>query len=980
MSFAQERLWLVDVTAPGSPTYNVPMLVRWREPIDADALHIALDAVVARHEVLRTTYRLDGGRPVQVVADSLPVTVDIVDLAGSADPVREMETDAARRAVEPFDLAAGPPLRCTVWQGLPGGDALLLNVHHIAVDGWSLAPLFDDLTTAYDCALAGKPPELGDPSLQYADYAVWDREVFEDPELRRQLSERVAHLLEADEPLLLAGARPRSNVPEGARPGSQHVFRLSAGIRDQLEALARSLRATPFVVLFAAYQAVLHHWSGRERFLVGSITANRSHQEIENLVGFFVNTVPLHCVVDPGATFAELCARVRQEGFRALSYQRIPFDRLAAEAAAARAGGHRPLVNVAFSVQNIPLARAGSTRWEVPRILHTGRSKFDLLLFVEEHHDGLVGTVEYDTECYGADIAVDVADTFIAFVQAAVADPDTPLHQLLPGPPLLVAAPPTAAPTTAAAPAGTATAEPRLTLTEQWAARLFADALAEVGHGASGSAEELLPDGDFFNLGGHSLLAVTMLAEAQRRHGVAVSPRDFMTDPTVAGLGRLLDASPQEIASAQVAEQDRYPASSVQERFWFIDRIPSLRTAYLLPSVVEYTGAVDAGALRLAVDLVLARHPALRSRFLLDRELRRVFYRTDGPPATATTVDASTWPAEHVAERVRTLCWSGMDLTQGPPVRAEILTLGGRILLVLVAHHIVVDGWARQLLLDQIAEAYRAGIAGRAPSLPDPVHPAAMSAPAGREVDGVTAAEVVAGLTGAPTDVALPHDRPRGELQTTPAATLVTVLGPECTERLAELTAQTGTTTFMTAAVLLAVALARGGDQRDFVFAFPWAGRPTPQSAQAVAMCVNTLLLRVDLTGRPTWREALLRVREAGIRAYRNAEVPFDAVVAALHPARDLSRPPVTPVYLSFEDAAPEPPPLGPGTAARFLPLDPLHLKYELELTVTERRDGLHLAITYAIELFDETTVGHLLSAVADAALELVTAPDTHPL
>jgi non-ribosomal peptide synthetase component F len=184
----------------------------------------------------------------------------------------------------------------------------------------------------------------------------------------------------------------------------------------------------------------------------------------------------------------------------------------------------------------------------------------------------------------------------------------------------------------------------------------------------------------------------------------------------------------------------------------------------------------------------------------------------------------------------------------------------------------------------------------------------------------------------------------------------------------------------MVAAALLAVTLARRGDQRDFLFAFPWAGRDAPGAADAVGMFVNTLVLRVDLTGDPDWREILARVRAASLAAYQDAEVPYELLAGALHPDRDLSRPPVTPVYLSALDEPPPPLPLGPGVACRRLPLDPLYIKYELELSAVAYPDGLELAVGYPVARCDAGTAAVLLGALVDAATDLAGDLDRQPL
>ena len=481
------------------------------------------------------------------------------------------------------------------------------------------------------------------------------------------------------------------------------------------------------------------------------------------------------------------------------------------------------------------------------------------------------------------------------------------------------------------------------------------------------------PTANFFALGGHSLLAVTMLAKASRLHGVPVSPRDFLADPTVAGLSRLLSAPTAPQAPAAV-EADDWPATAVQQRFWFLDRVPALSTAYLLPTVVELRGEVDPDALRAAVDDVLARHPGLRTRFALDRRARQVRYRTDGPPATCAVTDATGWSPRRLRDHVAASCWTGFDLAADAPARAEVIRDGAdRTLLVLVVHHAVADGWSRELLVEQVARTYRARTRGARPELAAPVHPSAVP----RTSSERQTADLVAWLRGAPVDVDLPHDRPRPEVQSTAAATVSLRLGRELTADLRAAAAGAACTTFMVTAALLAVALARLGEQRDFAFAFPWGGRDAPGSAEAVAMLVNTVVLRVDLRGVETWRDLLAGVAESAAVSYRNADASFDELAAALHPDRDLSRPPVTPVFLSARDGGAEPPGFA---AARYLPLDPLHVKYELELTAIDHPEEVELSASYAVELFDDGTATGLLGLLADAAADLVTNPDEHPL
>lgn len=927
LSFAQERLWFIDAVAPLSPIYNVPLYFRRHGEVNIEVLRRALLAVIEKHEVLRTTYEVRDGERVQVIGEPR-IAVDVVD----HDPVIE-----ARRG---FDLATGPPVRCAVWRGQPDGDAVLLTIHHIAVDGWSLATLFADLGAAYEIALTGRRPQLPEPPVQYADFAAWDRETLD----QRMLAKRVEELSAVPAGLELGGARP---VPDGVHPGVQHRFGIPGDTYRAVGRLATKLRATPFVVLLSAYADVLGRWSGRDEFLVGVVTANRTRPETENLVGFFVNTVPLRCAARE-RTFAERCARMRGEAFRSMTYQRIPYDRLVADSPG------RGLVDVGFALQNMPAPEVAG--WTPPEVLPTGTAKFDVLLVIDETPNGVSGTVEYDTDRYPVELGPRLAEDFVALLGHVVTTPDAPLHDYqLPYGPLARPRPhlaPAVQPDTAVR--HDTALQPdtgELTDHENQAAELFRAVLTEIGAGAV----DLGKGSNFFVAGGHSLMAVTMLALAQRRHGVVVRPSEFLAEPTVARLGALLEAGERTVEPVAALQEGLYPATSTQQRFWFLDRIPELRAAYLVPTVIDIPDDIGVEAIRAALDVVLARHPALRSRFRLDRKQKRVVYTTTASPARATVTDARGWDTRKVHDHVAEVCWTPFDLADEAPVRVELVLLPGSVRLVVCAHHMVLDGASVRILLEQVD----AVIGGRA--LPEAVHPASVGHPSADPAD------LIAVLRGAPTDVWLPRDRPRGDTQAILGATFTTTLDRGVVAALRAVAAESGCSTFQVTAALLAVTLAQRGDQRDFLFAFPWSGRDHRSSA--VGMFVNTLLLRLDLRHSPTWQELLGRVREASAAAYRAAEVPFDAVVAALHPERDLRRPPITPVYVASGDE------WQPPLHGRQLPLDPLAVKYELELTATETTTDLRLTIAYQVDMFDEATVRRLLTECAAAATALVTGP-----
>ncbi|MGV9362482.1 condensation domain-containing protein [Amycolatopsis sp. NPDC003731] len=930
LSAAQRRLWLVDQAAPGAATYNVPVFLRWHGRVDVPALRAALTEVVRRHEVLRTRYLLRDGDPVQQVVPAAPVDVEVV----ATEDARE---SASHRVALPFDLAAGPVLRATVFHGAE--DAVLLVLHHIAFDGWSLGRLGTDLALAYDAAVRGRPVRLPGLGEQYAEFARRDAADAGSAETADRIRQRLAELAGVPAGLTLAGALPKEPGRRVVRDGAEQVAVLPAPLWQSVADYARAHRLTPFVVLFSAFQLLLRLRSARTEFLAAAITANRSSVEVEDLVGFFVNTVPLRCAVPDGAGFTELCRRVRGEAYRALTHQRIPFDRLTAAA-------RTELVDVAFALQNFPRPAADvPVRWDQPEILPTGTAKFDLLLTVEPRGDEARVSLEHDTGRYPAEVAAALLESYVDILALVLADPAADLSRF-------AAEPPAEEPVRAEAPATTA-----LSGTQHRAAELFAAALGELG----AEAGQLGPRADFFALGGHSLLVVRMLRRIEEETGVALSARRFLADPTVAGLAALLaEPAPAAAAPAPADPGPERPATAAQQRFWSLDRLPWLRQAYVVPAVLELPAGTDPGRLRDDTAEVLARHDAFRSAFRLDRKRRRVVVRAGDAVPPVTVTDARSWDAPRLAAHLAEACWRGFDLAAGPLARAEVVRHRDGVLLVVVAHHIACDGPSMDLVLRQIAALGRG----------EPLAPATPPSPAEEAGADQDTDAVIARLAGAPVDVELPHDRPRPPEQSTEALVVRASLGPERATALRAAATAAGCTPFLLGAALLGVALARTGSQRDFLFAFPWSTR-SARDEEVVGMFVDTLLLRVDLRDGPSWTELLGRVRAAGQAAFGTSLARFDAVAAALDPDRDTSRPPVTPVYLTVRDTPP------PG---RLRPLEPLHIKYELEFTVVDDAGDLAFELAGLTALFDRGTAETLLAAIVTAAEDLSTGPSARPL
>ncbi|MBQ1076206.1 AMP-binding protein [Micromonospora sp. C31] len=434
LSYAQRRLWFLTEMGGANRMYNVPVVLRLDRPLDPTVLTAAVGDVVARHEVLRTVYAAVDGEPFQVVLDRVEPEVTVLDVTAAEVPD---VVDATTGHV--FDLGAQIPLKVWLVRVDDGGQRLVVLVHHIASDGWSTGPLLRDLAEAYAARAAGTTPDRAPLPVQYADYTLWQRELFgvaDDPDslLGRQLAWWRRTLDGVPQVLELPTDRPRPAV--SSHRGDVVPFALDARTHAAVLRLARDTGATVFMVLQAGLAALLSRLGAGTDVPVGTAVAGRGDEALDALVGFFVNTLVLRTDVSGDPTFAELVARVRDADLAAYDHQDVPFERLVEELNPTRSTAHHPLVQVTLVLQESGGPRpGGEVLAGAPLPFDTGTAKFDLTLAVREDRDGatprgITGVLEYATDLFDRLTAERLADRLARLLREAVADPDTTVGAL----------------------------------------------------------------------------------------------------------------------------------------------------------------------------------------------------------------------------------------------------------------------------------------------------------------------------------------------------------------------------------------------------------------------------------------------------------------------------------------------------------------------------------------------------------------------
>ncbi|HEX5714823.1 MAG TPA: amino acid adenylation domain-containing protein, partial [Thermoanaerobaculia bacterium] len=424
LGFAQERLWFLDQLLPGQPAYNLPYFVRLEGRLEAAVLERALSEVVRRHEILRSVFPARGGRPVQEIAPALALPLCRIDLRGlpveaRREAVERLVVSEARR---PFDLQRQPLLRARLLVAGEEESFLLLSMHHIVSDAWSRGVLLREAVALYGAFLEGRPSPLPEPSLQYVDFAVWQREWLQGERLERHLAHWRHRLEGTPSRLDLPVDRPRPAL--ATFRGAAERRALPAVLGERLKGLARREGATPFMVLLAAFQALLHRYTRQEKIPVGSPIANRNRAEVEGLIGFFVNTLVLVTDLAGDPEGRDLLARAREVALDAYAHQDLPFEKLVAELEPERDLGSTPLFQVVLVLQNAPQPPLGLPGLRLdPVEVHSGVAKFDLTLTFAEDEGVFHAFLEYNRDLFEAATARRLLGHFEHLLDDLATDP-----------------------------------------------------------------------------------------------------------------------------------------------------------------------------------------------------------------------------------------------------------------------------------------------------------------------------------------------------------------------------------------------------------------------------------------------------------------------------------------------------------------------------------------------------------------------------
>ncbi|HEX5657690.1 MAG TPA: amino acid adenylation domain-containing protein [Polyangiales bacterium] len=674
LSFAQERLWFLAQLEPSAASYNIAAAVELHGALDVARLNAAWRTLVERHETLRTRVQPREGELALARTDA---QVAALEVEPGENLMERLEHDAAT----PFELTQGPLARARLFRIDDGHHVLSLVLHHMITDGWSMGVLVRELSALYAGeALAALP-------IRYGDYARWQREWLAAGELDRQLAfwrERLGHgvptlRLPTDHP------RPEARSYRGAR----QAWHVKPELASKLRQVARQLGVTPFVVVYAAFEAWLGQRTGMREFAIGTPIANRQREQLEPLIGFLANTLVLRADLRGTPTFVDLVERARGEVLHAQAHQDVPFERLVQALKPARDLGQTPLFQVLLSLQELTAASAEVAGLRLaPLEVDPKTAQFDLSLHVTLEGDAISGLFEYSSDLFSPSTLEAWDRDWTALIEQLLEDPTQAI--VLPEPRAVEVR----APRAALAPAAP---ELEARLAEVWAQVL--------------GRTQVEPGDNFFELGGDSILSLDVVARA-RRAGVRIQARQMFQYQTLRELAAAAARDAVEGPSGPVEGETKL--LPIQKRFFARELAnPAHWNQTLLLRAQE---TIDAKALDAALRALVRQHDSLRLRF---PDGQRGVYAQDRDEAVLQTTDLSRLGAQAL-EQHATRWQASLDLEHGPLLRVVLFVLGEREARLLIsAHHLVIDGVSWRVLLDDLEHGYRQALAGEPVVLAD---------------------------------------------------------------------------------------------------------------------------------------------------------------------------------------------------------------------------------------------------------------------
>jgi non-ribosomal peptide synthetase component F/thioesterase domain-containing protein len=906
-SLGQERFWALDRMNPGNPTWSVPVRFRLQGPLDPALLERAFNEIIQRHEVLRTTFTVVDGQPAQVIKSALEIEVPVVDLRHFPKPERDAEVDrlSFNEARWRFNLAVGPLFRVTLLRVEPNEHVMLVTPHHSVIDYLSIGLISNELGVLYEAYSRNVEPVLPELTIQYGDYAVWQREQSESPAVQKELSYWKEQL--KDLPLLdVPTDKPRQASP--TFDATITSLLLPVTLTDAVREIGNRESATFFNTILAALGVLMYQYTGQIDFGAATQVAGRNSVELESVIGPFINTVVLRLDLSGNPTFPQLLAKVQEVGLQSIANQNVRYEQVLKELRPNDYPSHHTLFRLNFICQRDPVKAqefAGIKLTVIPS--KSQGALYDLHVFLVLRNEGWRLACEYNTDLFEAGTITRLLADFKGLLENIVQDPNRPLSSF-----------PVSEGATSVRQKRVATNPP--------------------GQPSSG--------GDAASSTTRSLGAAAALAS------IAASKVDDIPAASVVA----------------VSESFGLPASAAQRRFFTLEEIVPGNPALHMRACVRLTGEVSLDHLEVSLRLLVERHESLRTTFQKEgEELIQIIHPSLAIdlPVTSLELVAPADREQKLWESIRAEASAPFDLLAGPLLRARLFRLAPEEhVLMLTTHHIIVDGFSQNVIQRDLWTIYEATSRGESPSL----LPLAIqygdfahwqeewlkSDAAKEELEfWKTQLKPPLPVLNFPTDRP-PRNRPasRGAMETL-------LLPDDLTRSMKELGQSESTTVFTVMLTGYAALLCRYAEQEEIIIGSPVANRK-PETEGLIGPFASPVTLRLNLAGDPTLKELLARVRDVTLDALNHAELPFEVLMDHLDVRSVHGRNPLAQCFFFYQLAFLRPRELDRLTVTP-LPDFGLGTHFELQMGLLDRREGLRAQLEYNPDLFDAATIRQVL-------------------
>lgn len=982
ISPSQRRLWMLDQIGEGSLAYLMPAALRLEGNLNDQALELAMLSLLKRHESLRTCFAMSKGEVRQIITKAENFALQRIDLSGEDEAEREAEKLAEAEYKISFDLSVAPLIRAKLIRLAEDEHVLLVTMHHIISDGWSMNVFLGELASLYRQFSEKLDAGLTPLPIQYRDFASW---------INQKNDSRTKNFwMEA-----FAGNLPVLQLPtDFPRPknktfgGDMIEFWLDRNASQRLSRIGKNLNATSFVSLLSLVYILLKKYSGQDDIIVGTPSAGRVHADLENQIGYYLNTLPLRHTFKDSESFEDLLVHNRDMVAQAFENQHYPFEKLVNDLKLAKDFSRSPLFDVLVVLQNNERSELSLPGIRIEPF--GGRykiSKFDLsFIFLEEGGQFRLG-IEYNTDLFLPETISQIGESLVTLAGRVLEDPsasisswlseETPLEELegesgkwknlaYEQPELAISA--------LSGQAGGGAYTPPKTKIQRDLAEVWREVLRIPKVGMHDN---------FFESGGNSLNALNVVSGIQRKLNIELTLSEIFEHPTISGMEKLVQDRSRNIMGTldKAPEQESYGLSGAQRRLWVLDQIHEAQGAYNMPMSFRLRGKLQTEALKGAFEELLRRHESFRTTFNLEEGIPVSRIHSEARTDFAEIDLRSEKDSEAAARRLALQELSHpFSLERLPLVRMSVLQIKDQESILLInMHHIISDGWSMNIFFSELTELYNALVQGQ----PAPLEPLAFqyrdyvhwqNNPDGLERIGQLREYWHEKLADPLPVLELPSDHPRPAIQTYSGAVVQEQFGAEITTKIKDLGWEQDASMFMTLVALVNLFLYRITHQKDILVGTSNAGRIHPDLGNIIGYFLNTLVLRNEIDPEMDFLDLLKSVKSTVLEAFEHQEYPFESLVDELVKQRDLSRPPIFNVLVMHQNIE------FADYSFRNLSLSPFleeweKSRYDLTVTFGESEAGLGFSFEYNTDLFSRDTMLSLAATFRKMTLAILEDP-----